>query len=173
MLLCHCSIWCKELWAGKAHIPRVALVKGLPKLSAYSLSIMDGKRSRIMKEDLWDHAWEFHFKKLAPGYWRNLDPHCKGTGPPMRRYFHADGSQTADPGDKVWGGHECCYCIVTGFLSDGEIRDHYVRINRWPRMPISRTKDWGWKMSNHLYSYSSVPDADKKGGTGPYFLAYK
>lgn len=154
-----------------------------------------------MMEDLWDHAWQFHFKKAgsfdlknctlvvysllvymftdeiwllycpqsAPGYWRNLDPYCEGTGPPMRRYFHPDGSQTADPGDKVWGGHECCYTVVTSFLADGKIREHYVRINRWPRMFISRKDDWGWKMSNHLFSYSSVPDA---GGTGPYFLAY-
>lgn len=169
------AIWskkCEELWAGKAHIPRVSLDKGLSKLAAYSLSIMDGNRSRIMTEDLWDHGWEFHFKKSAPGYWRNLDPYCKGTGPPMRRYFHPDGSQIADPGDKVWGGHECCYTVVTSFLADGKIREHYVRINRWPRMFISRKEDWGWKMSNHLYSYSSVPDADKNGGTGPYFLAY-
>ncbi|PWA55573.1 F-box domain, cyclin-like protein [Artemisia annua] len=164
------AIWskkCEGLWAGKAHIPRVSQIKGLSKLDAYSLSVMDGKRSRIMKEDLWDHAWEFHFKKSAPAYWHNMDPHWIGTGPPMRRYFHPDGSQTADPGDKVWGGHECCYSIVTSLLADGKMREHYVRINRWPRMSISRKRDWGWKMSNHLYSYSSVPDADKKGGTGP------
>lgn len=89
----------------------------------------------------------------------------------MRRYFHPDGSQTADPGDRVWGGNECCYCIVTSLLADGEIRKHYVRINRWPQMSISRRDDWGWEMSNQLYSYSSVPDADKKDGTGPSFLA--
>ncbi|XP_024968822.1 uncharacterized protein LOC112508378 [Cynara cardunculus var. scolymus] len=168
------AIWfkkCEELWAGKAHLPRVSQIKGISKLAAYSLSIMDGKRSRIMKEDLWDHAWEFHFNKSAPGYWRNLDPYWKGAGPPMRRYFHPDGSQTADPGDKVWGGHECCYSIVTSFLADGKIREHYVRINRWPQMSISRKEDWGWKMSNHLYCYLSVPDADRKGGTGPCFLA--
>lgn len=168
------AIWskkCEELWAGKAHLPRVSQIKGLSKLAAYSLSIMDGKRSRIMKEDLWDHAWEFHFNKAAPGYWRNLDPYWKGAaGPPMRRYFHPDGSQTADPGDKVWGGHECCYSIITSFLADGKIREHYVRINRWPQMSISRKQDWGWKMSNHLYCYLSVPDADTKGGTGPCFL---
>ena len=85
----------------------------------------------------------------------------------MRRYFHPDGSQTADPGDKVWGGHECCYSIVTSFMADGKIRKHYVRINRWPQMYICRRPDYGWEMSNFLYSYSSVPDAYKKGGTGP------
>ncbi|XP_076911685.1 uncharacterized protein LOC143569730 [Bidens hawaiensis] len=162
---------CEELWAGKAHIPRLSQIKGLSKLAAYSLSVMDGKRSRILKEDLWDHCWEFHFKKSAPGYWLNLDPYWNGTGPLMRRYFHPDGSQSADPDDKVWGGHECCYTVVTSLLGDGKIREHYVRISRWPQMSIVRKRDWGWKMSNHLYSYSSVPDADdKKGGTGPCFL---
>uniref|UniRef100_A0A251UK75 Uncharacterized protein n=1 Tax=Helianthus annuus TaxID=4232 RepID=A0A251UK75_HELAN len=108
----------------------------------------------------------------APGYWLNLDPYWKGTRPLMRRYFHPDGSQTADPDDKVWGGHECCYTIVTSLLGDGKIREHYVRIGRWPQMSILRKRDWGWKMSNHLYSYSSIPDvADKKGGTGPCFSA--
>ncbi|KAH9681266.1 F-box domain-containing protein [Citrus sinensis] len=81
------SIWsakCEELWLGKAHIPHLALVQGLPKLAAYSLSIMDGKR-------------------VVPEYWRNLDPYWKGTSPLMHRYFHTDGSQTADPGDKETG----------------------------------------------------------------------
>ncbi|KAK1413672.1 hypothetical protein QVD17_35448 [Tagetes erecta] len=54
---------CEELWAGKAHLPRFLHTRGLSKLSAYSLSVNDGKRTRIMKEDLWDHAWEFHFKR--------------------------------------------------------------------------------------------------------------
>ncbi|XP_059632264.1 F-box protein GID2-like isoform X2 [Cornus florida] len=144
---------CEELWLGKAHIPRLSLVRGLSKLAAYSLSIMDGKRE-------------------APEYWRNLDPYWKGTGPPMRRYFHPDGSLTADPGDRVWGGHEACYSVVTSILGDGKIREHYVRINRWPRMHISRKQDWSWEMSNSLYCYSSIPDADKEGGTGPLFRAF-
>ncbi|KAK1568605.1 hypothetical protein Q3G72_026557 [Acer saccharum] len=164
------SLWtskCEELWLGKAHIPRLAQVRGLSKLAAYSLSVMDGKRTRIMKEDLYDHIWEFHFTKAAPEYWRNLDPYWKGTGPPMRRYFHPDGSQTADPGDTVWGGQECCFCIVTSFVGEETIREHYVRINRWPRMFVSRKQDWSWEMSNFLYCYCSIPDSDKEGGTGP------
>ncbi|XP_021595684.1 uncharacterized protein LOC110602463 [Manihot esculenta] len=161
---------CEELWLGKAHIPRLSQVRGISKLAAYSLSVIDGKRTRIMRDDLCDHVWEFHFTKVAPEYWRNLDPYWKGTGPPMRRYFHQDGSQTADPGDRVWGGHECCFSIVTSFIWDGTIREHYVRINRWPRMSVSRKQDWSWEMSNHLFCYSSIPDASKEGGTGPLFL---
>ncbi|GAY42380.1 hypothetical protein CUMW_066400 [Citrus unshiu] len=164
------SIWsakCEELWLGKAHIPCLALVQGLPKLAAYSLSIMDGKRTRITKEDLCDHAWEFHFNKVVPEYWRNLDPYWKGTSPLMHRYFHTDGSQTADPGDKVWAGHECCYSIITSVVGEGKIREHYVRINRWPHMLVSRKQDWSWEMSNVLCCYSSVPDAHRGGGTGP------
>lgn len=86
----------------------------------------------------------------------------------MRRYFHPDGSQTADPDDRVWGGHECCFSVVTSFAGDdGKIREHYVRINRWPRMLVSRNEDWSWKLSNQFASYSSIADADKDGGTGP------
>ncbi|XP_038875840.1 uncharacterized protein LOC120068200 [Benincasa hispida] len=158
---------CEELWLGKAHIPRLAQSRGLPKLAAYSLSVMDGKRTRIMREDLCDHAWQFHFNKEAPVYWRDLDPYWQGSHPLMRRYFHPDGSQTADPDDRVWGGHESCFLTVTSFVGDGEIREHYVRINKWPRMFVSRNEDWSWKMSNHFTSYSSIADAEKAGGTGP------
>ncbi|KAJ0627839.1 hypothetical protein HanHA89_Chr01g0030231 [Helianthus annuus] len=140
---------CEELWAGKAHLPRFLETEGLSRLSAYSLSIQDGKRD-------------------APEYWRNLDPYWTGAeDAPMHRYFHPDGSQTADSSDQVWGGHESCYSIITSFLADGTIREHYVRINRWPQLHISRREDWGWEMSNRLYCYSSVPDAHLKGGTGP------
>ncbi|KAK8635289.1 hypothetical protein V6N13_023166 [Hibiscus sabdariffa] len=97
-----------------------------------------------------DSLWSY---KAAPEYWRNLDP---------RRYFHPDGSQTAGADDKVWGGHECCYSIVTSIVGDGKIREHYVRINRLPRLFISRNQDWSWEMSNCLYRYSSIPDVDKQ-----------
>ncbi|XP_074564613.1 uncharacterized protein LOC141821134 [Curcuma longa] len=133
---------------------------------------MDGKRTRITKDDLCDHVWEFRFKKAAPEYWRDLDPSWKCSGPPMRRYFNPDGSHTADFGDKVWGGHECNYSIITSYVGKGQIRDHYVRINRWPQLTVSRKNDWSWEMQNHLYCYTSVPDAEKEGGTGPLFPAW-
>ncbi|XP_047323040.1 uncharacterized protein LOC124926786 [Impatiens glandulifera] len=159
---------CEELLLGKAHIPRSSQNSSFSKLVSYSLSVMDGKRTRIMKEDLCDHVWELHFKEEAPEYWRNLDPYWKGTGSPMKRYFHPDGSLSADPRDPVWGGHESCYSIVTSFVGEGIIREHYVRINRWPRMRVLRMLDWSWEMSNNIYCYRSVPDAEK-GGTGPPF----
>ncbi|CAD6205265.1 unnamed protein product [Miscanthus lutarioriparius] len=88
---------CAELMAGKAHIPRLTLICTGSKLSTYSMAIMDGKRSRITKEDLCDHAWEYRFTIAAPDYWRNLDPSWKHTGPPMRRYFHPDGYHSVRP----------------------------------------------------------------------------
>lgn len=103
----------------------------------------------------------------APVYWRDLDPYWQGSHHLMRRYFHLDGSQTADPDDRVWGGHECCFSTVTTIVSDGKIREHYVRINKWPRMLVSRNEDWSWEMSNHFTLYSSIPDTEKDGGTGP------
>ncbi|XP_061994701.1 uncharacterized protein LOC133712607 isoform X2 [Rosa rugosa] len=180
LLVCHAwngvassdRLWsskCEELWLGKAHMPRLLQVRGLSRLAAYSLCIVDGKRSRITRDDLCDHVWEFHFNEAASKYWRRLDPYWNGAGSLMRRYFHPDGSQTADHGDQVWGGHECCYCTVTSLLENGKIREHYVRINRWPRMFVSRKKDWSWEMSSHLFCYSSIPDSDKAGGTGPLF----
>lgn len=169
---CGDRLWapkCEELWLGKAHIPRISKFRGLSKLAAYSLSALDGKRIRIMRDDLCDHAWEFHFTEAAPEYWRDLDPYWKGTGKSMRRYFHQDGSQTADPGDEVWGGHEACYSIVTGLQADGKMREHYVRINRWPQIYIARKQDWSWELSNNLCHYSSIPDPGKEGGTGPFY----
>lgn len=111
----------------------------------------------------------FRFYQAAPEYWRNLDPYWKGIGPPMRWYFHLNGSQGADPGDRVWGGHEFCYSIITSFVDDGKIREHYVRINRWSCMYIYRKQDWSWEMSNGVFFYSSVPDVDKLSGTRPLF----
>ncbi|KAG8369743.1 hypothetical protein BUALT_Bualt14G0045500 [Buddleja alternifolia] len=112
-----------------------------------------------------DQIWA---PKAAPEYWRNLDPYWRGTGALMRRHFHPDGTITADPDDEVWGGHESSYTTVTGLLADGKLREHYVRINKWPQLYVQRKQDWGWLLSNHLYSYSSVPDADKEDGTGPF-----
>ncbi|XP_042050639.1 uncharacterized protein LOC121796018 isoform X2 [Salvia splendens] len=148
---------CQELWLDKAHIPRVSTVEGLPKMIATLLSIRDGKRTRITRDDLCDHVWEFRFTEMAPEYWRELDPSWRGEGaPPMRRYFHPDGSITADPEDKVWGGHESSYTIVTGLLADGQVREHYVRINRWPKMMAKRHPDWSWELRNRLYFYRSI-----------------
>uniref|UniRef100_A0A7C8ZNK6 Uncharacterized protein n=1 Tax=Opuntia streptacantha TaxID=393608 RepID=A0A7C8ZNK6_OPUST len=160
---------CDQLWIGKAHIPRWAEVPGLSKLARYSRAVIDSKRVRIMREDLCDHAWDFHFTEAAPPYWKNLDPYWGGAGRPMRRYFHPDGSHTADLEDMVWGGHECSYTIVTGIVGDGKIRENYVRVNRWPRLAVSRREDWGWEMSNVVCAYSSIPDANIEGGTGPMF----
>nr|CAB3499468.1 unnamed protein product [Digitaria exilis] len=126
-------------------------------------------KSRITKEDLCDHAWEYRFTIAAPEYFRNLDPSWKHTGPPMRRYFHPDGYLSADPDDAVWGGHECTYTVITSFVGNGRIREHYVRINRWPPLKVSRKDDWSWELSNHLYCYNSIPDSDKKRCTGPLF----
>ncbi|XP_041014203.1 uncharacterized protein LOC121257280 isoform X2 [Juglans microcarpa x Juglans regia] len=58
----------EKLWLGKAHIPRLMQIRGLSKLVAYSLAVTDGKRNRIMKDDLCDHAWEFHFNKTWPAH---------------------------------------------------------------------------------------------------------
>ncbi|KAL9237739.1 hypothetical protein vseg_012252 [Gypsophila vaccaria] len=161
---------CEQLWVGKAHIPRRSKVPGLSKVACYSRAVTDGKRVRITRDDLCDHAWTFHFTETAPTYWKNIDPYWTGEGPLLRRYFNPDGSLTADPEDKVWGGHESTYTVVTSVTVDGGVtRENYVRVNRWPRMRVSRRQDWGWDLSNVIVRYSSIPDAEKDGGTGPMY----
>lgn len=118
------------------------------------------------------HPLPISILQNAPEYWRSLDPSWKGTGPPMHRYFHPNGYHTADTDGQVWGGHGCTYSIMRCYVGEGQIRDHYVRINRWPPMAISRNEDWSWEMSNHLYCYNCVPDAAKEGDTGPLFPAW-
>ncbi|KAL8483294.1 hypothetical protein ACS0TY_026109 [Phlomoides rotata] len=116
----------------------------------------------------------FRCAEAAPAYWRDLDPYWQGTGaPPMRRYFHPDGSITADVNDAVWGGHESSYTIVTGLHTNGDIREHYIRINRWPKLMVERKPDWGWALYNRLYCYTSIPDAHKEDGTGPPFPVFR
>ncbi|XP_073312049.1 uncharacterized protein [Primulina huaijiensis] len=61
------KIWapkCEELWMRKAHIPRISKVRGLSKLAAYSLSVMDYKRIRITRNDLSEHVWVFNFTEV-------------------------------------------------------------------------------------------------------------
>uniref|UniRef100_A0A452YCA0 Uncharacterized protein n=1 Tax=Aegilops tauschii subsp. strangulata TaxID=200361 RepID=A0A452YCA0_AEGTS len=64
---------CAELMAGKAHIPRLTMIRTASKLSTYSMAIMDGKRNRITKEDLCDHAWEYRFTIVS---FLNLSSFC-------------------------------------------------------------------------------------------------
>ena len=58
------------------------------------------------------------------------------------------------------------HIIITSYIGEARIWDHHVRINRWPPMTMSRKEDWSWEMSNDLYCYNNVPDAEKEGGIG-------
>ncbi|KAL2463243.1 uncharacterized protein Fot_52899 [Forsythia ovata] len=132
-----------------------------------------GTRKRInLMKFLTGYSDDLLLMQAAPEYWRNLDPYWNETGTPMRRYFHPDGSITADHGDPVWGGHESCYTTVTSLLGDGKVREHYVRINRWPQFYVSRKPDWGWELTNNICCYTSVPNAEKEDGTGPPFPVF-
>ncbi|XP_074278877.1 uncharacterized protein LOC141602547 [Silene latifolia] len=62
------TLWsplCTQLWVGKAHIPRWSKLSGLSKLTSYSRAVIDSKRIHITREDLWDHAWIFHFTEAT------------------------------------------------------------------------------------------------------------
>ncbi|XP_074292291.1 uncharacterized protein LOC141619166 [Silene latifolia] len=56
---------CEQLWVGKAHIPRRSKLPGLSKLACYSRAVVDSKRVRITRDDLCDHAWNFHFTEAT------------------------------------------------------------------------------------------------------------
>lgn len=47
------SLQCQELWLGKAHIPRIAMAQGLPKMVASLLSIRDGNRVSLSSPSLY------------------------------------------------------------------------------------------------------------------------
>ncbi|XP_024522344.1 uncharacterized protein LOC9643613 isoform X1 [Selaginella moellendorffii] len=161
---------CASLWQGKRHIPAAALLPGLSKVAAYGISMKDSKRCSITLEDLCQHGWEYRFKDTVPQYWLELDPSRRGEAP-MQRFFHSDGSQTAGPGDAVWGGHESTFSIIQdeGQDHDSIARSNFVRINHWPRMVVSRTADWGWELHNEICVYTSLADSSQ-GGTGPEYI---
>ena len=35
-------------------------------------------------------------------------------------------------------------------------RGHYIKVNHWPALSISRTEDWGWKLENCWVEYRSL-----------------
>ncbi|KAK9132491.1 hypothetical protein Scep_012019 [Stephania cephalantha] len=66
----------EQLRFGKVHIPRVSQVRGVSKLDAYSLSVIDGKRKfeRIMKgiQGALIVASTLHIVIGFNGLWRNV-----------------------------------------------------------------------------------------------------
>jgi hypothetical protein len=40
-------------------------------------------------------------------------------------------------------------------------RGHFVKINHWPSLIISRSRDWGWRMENCWVVYTSCTDSGK------------
>ncbi|CAK9866917.1 unnamed protein product [Sphagnum jensenii] len=163
------TLWlpkCKMLWEDKIHIPRTAVQTGLLKAVAYRIAVKDAKRTTITKEDLCDHVWEFRFKTAAPQYWRNLDPSWRGDRAPMRRYFHANGTLTADANDPCWGGHEANYTVIDITGPGENFTKRFVRVNHWPMMQVHRKENWGWSLVSDFTVFDSLPDYEK-GGTGP------
>jgi len=139
---------------------------GLLKAVAYRIAVKDAKRTTITKEDLCDHVWEFRFKSAAPQYWRNLDPSWRGDRAPMRRYFHANGTLTADANDPCWGGHEANYTVIDITGPGENFTKRFVRVNHWPMMQVHRKENWGWSLVSDFTVFDSLPDYEK-GGTGP------
>eukprot|EP01018_Ginkgo_biloba_P009711 Gb_34887 [translate_table: standard] len=87
--------------------------------------------------------------KGAGEYWCASDPYWHGL-PAMHRYFHMDGSVSADPEDPIWGGHECSWTLSK------RNKHASVRINHWPPLVTTRTSSWGWRLENCWVIYQST-----------------
>lgn len=143
---------CRELWKDKFIVRTSSLHQIEPRITAYRLSLEEGRRIRITVDDLCSYSWNFWYKMEAGSYWVNSDPYWHGLHP-MRRYFHRDGYVSADPDDPLWGGHECCWNF-TKMHRDKSLMLH-VRINQWPPLRVSRTSCWGWRMENFMVVYQT------------------
>ncbi len=105
-------------------------------------------------------------QQAAPQYWRNLDPSWRGDRAPMRRYFHSNGTLTADANDPCWGGHEANYAVIDITGPGENFTKRFVRVNHWPMMQVHRKENWGWSLVSDFTVFDSLPDYEK-GGTGP------
>ncbi|GAB4815619.1 hypothetical protein N2152v2_008075 [Parachlorella kessleri] len=151
---------CEDLWHGKVYVPQAAAGSELSWRQRYEASLLDAARNDITTQELCTFSWTFRFKWLAGVFWTAQDPYWTREGHMLRRFFHESGSLTAAPSDPFWGHHECRWRFTK---SKEGLRGHYVKVNHWPSLSISRTPSWGWRMENCWVVY----EAELRPG-GPY-----
>ncbi|KAJ7538500.1 hypothetical protein O6H91_11G051100 [Diphasiastrum complanatum] len=111
------SLWaplCFQLWQRRAHLPLRLMHAKYPvgAYEVYSISMADSLQKELLREEMCARIWEIQVKPSCGPYWISLDPSSHG-GAPLRRYFHCDGSLTADVNDPIWGGQESCWFIFS------------------------------------------------------------
>ncbi|KAL6205998.1 hypothetical protein ACLB2K_023249 [Fragaria x ananassa] len=123
-------------------MPRLLQFRGLSRLAAYSLSVMDSKRSR--------NAYNFqppqNTGEILILIGRALAPSCTATFILMAVKLQI----------MVMKSGAAMNPVIAPLLV-------FLKMDRWPQMFVFRKQDWSWEMSNHLFCYTSIPDSDKAG----------
>jgi len=148
---------CKELWEGKCYNPFCKKVQAgdLSWKDAYKASVLDSMRTQITEDELCSNSgWNFRFKISAGEYWVAMDPSYYGEAP-MQRYFHVDSTICAGPGDPLFNNnYETRWRFTKTRFGK---RGHFVKVNHWPSLLISRLPDWRFKMENQWVEYHQSP----------------
>ncbi|KAK9831053.1 hypothetical protein WJX74_001294 [Apatococcus lobatus] len=150
------AIWkehCEELWANKVFLP--SLEQNLSFQQLFKALLADSKRTELGAQELCSCQWTFRFKPQAGHYWTSFDPYYTKEGPMMQRQFKLDGSLTGSPAHHpLWSPHWESRWRFTK-TSMGK-RGHFIKVNHWPALSISRTEDWGWRLENCWVEYRSL-----------------
>lgn len=74
-------------------------------------------------------------------YWTTKDPNDR-----LKRFFSPDFTVVGPKDDRMWHNEVMAWSFLEG--SNGNPNERMVRINDYPPLKISRTKEWGWQMDN-------------------------
>lgn len=151
------SLWeahCSRSWEGKLCIPDTAhLAKWRQK---WLLAEADSHRTQLTTDELCSYSWTFRFRPAAGAFWMAMDPFYHSGQPMLRRFFTCGHLVSETANDPLWGPHESRWRFSKSSLGK---RGHFLKINHWPCLSISRTADWGWEMSNEWVCYQLAGEA--------------
>ncbi|KAK9803156.1 hypothetical protein WJX72_005533 [[Myrmecia] bisecta] len=145
---------CEDLWNGKVFVPQRQQASSASFKQRYLASTTAATKASLTAEELCAFTWNFRFKRTAGAYCMSYDPFWTKTGPMMQRHFHADRSVTGSPRTHpFWMPEYECTWRFTKYR-EGKA-GHYVKVNYWPALGISRTPGWGWRMENCWVVYEA------------------
>ncbi|KAK9806004.1 hypothetical protein WJX73_003769 [Symbiochloris irregularis] len=154
------AIWeplCEALWSDKKCVP----ARDRTELSArqrYRLSLLQAKDIEISSAELCSLTWLFRFKRSAGDYWVSMDPFWTREGPLCKRTFTENGEYTAVQPDPFT--HDFAFRWRFAKTKQGK-KGHYIKVNNFPSLVLSRTKNWGWRMENEwVVMAGPVHDSD-------------
>ena len=71
----------------------------------------------------------------------------------MERHFRKNGTISNPLPDSSFGEQRRTWRFIN--RKEGR-RGHFVRVNQWPALEVSRRSDWGWRMENQWVVYEST-----------------